>query len=77
MDSIDSYQYILQQIAYASKSPVTYLDRAFTLSCNGVDDQAFTNELTVRVRIFDFSSSSTPTLLHLDSCRKTNARIVS
>jgi hypothetical protein len=50
-DSIDTYQHILQQIAYISKSPVTYVDRTFTLSCDGVRDQVFTNDFIVRIRI--------------------------
>jgi hypothetical protein len=59
IDSIDSYQYILRQIAYISKSPVTYVDRTFILSCAGINDQVVTNEFSVRVRIrlFFFSSS--------------------
>jgi len=50
VDSIDYYQYILRQIAYKSDSPVTYVDRAFTLSCSGVDSEVYTNELRVQVR---------------------------
>jgi len=50
VDSIDSYQNILRQIAYISKSPITYIDRTFTLSCSGVSDQVFTNEIRVQVR---------------------------
>jgi hypothetical protein len=51
VDSIDSYQNILRQIAYISKSPITYIDRAFTLSCSGVSDQVSTNEIRVQIRI--------------------------
>jgi hypothetical protein len=51
VDSIDTYQSILRQIAYISRSPVTYVDRSFTLSCAGVYDQVFTNEIRVRVRV--------------------------
>jgi hypothetical protein len=52
MDTIDSYQRILRQIAYKSISPVTYVDRAFILSCNGADEDVYTNEIRVQVRFF-------------------------
>lgn len=52
VDSIDSYQYLLRQIAYKSASPVRYIDRAFTLSCAGADEDVFTNEIRVKVRIY-------------------------
>jgi hypothetical protein len=51
VESIDSYQNFLQQIAYISRSPVAYVDRSFALSCAGVSDQVFTNEIRVTVRI--------------------------
>ncbi|CAF0826469.1 unnamed protein product [Adineta ricciae] len=47
--SIDAYQYLLRQIAYISKKPVTYVDRSFTLVCNGVYDRVITNEIRVRI----------------------------
>ena len=50
VDSIDSYQHILRQIAYISSSPVTYVDREFLLVCTGATEQVTTNELRVRVR---------------------------
>lgn len=52
VDSIDSYQSILKQIAYKSRSPARYIDRSFTLSCGGVDDEVLTNEIRVKVRFF-------------------------
>ncbi len=52
VESIDSYQTFLRQIAYVSRSPVRYLDRSFTLSCAGADDQTYTNEIRVRVRFY-------------------------
>jgi hypothetical protein len=51
MDTIDSYQRILRQIAYKSISPVTYVDRAFILSCNGADEDVYTNEIRVQIHI--------------------------
>jgi hypothetical protein len=49
--SIDMYQFLLQQIAYISKSPVKYIDRTFALICVGAIDQLTTNEIRVRVHI--------------------------
>ncbi|UJR27982.1 hypothetical protein I4U23_009240 [Adineta vaga] len=49
--SIDAYQYLLRQIAYISRNPVTYVDRAFTLVCNGVYDRVVTNEIRVRIHV--------------------------
>jgi hypothetical protein len=51
IESIDAYQSLLRQIAYISQTPVTYFDRAFTLSCVGVYDKVLTNEIRVRIRI--------------------------
>ncbi|CAF0754565.1 unnamed protein product [Adineta steineri] len=51
VESIDSYQYFLRQIAYISKSPVTYVDRSFLLSCAGAYDRVLTNEIRVRIHI--------------------------
>jgi len=52
--SIDSYQFILQQIAYISKSPVKYIDRTFSLVCVGEHDHTSTNEIRIRVNNFLF-----------------------
>ncbi|CAF1018548.1 unnamed protein product [Adineta steineri] len=49
--SIDTYRFILQQIAYVSKSPVKYIDRTFSLVCIGVHEQVSTNEIRVRVHV--------------------------
>ncbi|CAF0822901.1 unnamed protein product [Rotaria sp. Silwood1] len=51
IESIDAYQSLLRQIAYISRTPITYVDRTFTLSCVGLYDKVFTNEIRVRVRI--------------------------
>jgi hypothetical protein len=47
--SIESYQYIIRQIVYTSKSPVKYIDRTFSLICDGEHDQISTNEIRIRV----------------------------
>ncbi|CAF2577588.1 unnamed protein product [Rotaria sp. Silwood2] len=49
--SIDSYQYMIQHIAYVSKSPVKYNDRTFSLVCVGTHDQISTNEILIRILI--------------------------
>ncbi|CAF3887254.1 unnamed protein product [Rotaria sordida] len=51
LGSIDSYQYVLQHIAYTSKSPVQYNDRTFSLVCVGSHDQTSTNEIRIRIHI--------------------------
>ncbi|CAF2502141.1 unnamed protein product [Rotaria sp. Silwood2] len=60
IESIDAYQSLFRQIAYISQTPVTYVDRTFTLSCAGVYDQVFTNEIRVRVRIEKQMAPSAP-----------------
>ncbi|CAF1619285.1 unnamed protein product, partial [Didymodactylos carnosus] len=49
--SIDTYQYILQQIEYISKSPIKYNERLFSLVCIGVSEQMLTNEVQVQVHV--------------------------
>ncbi|CAF0892158.1 unnamed protein product [Rotaria sp. Silwood1] len=49
--SIDSYQYMLQHIAYISKIPLTYNDRTFSLVCVGTHDQTSTNEIRIQIHI--------------------------
>lgn len=51
IDSIDTYQDLLRQIAFISKSPVKYLDRTFTLTCTTGQEETNTNEIRVRVII--------------------------
>ena len=51
IDSIDTYQYILRQVAYLAKSPVKYTERTFVLTCSGAHDKISTNEIRLRVRV--------------------------
>ena len=71
--SVDSYQSILQQILFVSKSPMEYLDRTFSLVCVGVNDHFSTNEVRVRVSVMDEFLFSITSKFPAGSRRKTNA----
>ncbi|CAF1435096.1 unnamed protein product, partial [Adineta ricciae] len=49
--SIDTYQFILQQTAFISKTPAKYVDRTFSLVCIGAQEQITTNEVRVRMHV--------------------------
>lgn len=51
IDSIDTYQRILREIAYISKSPLKFTERTFVLTCLSAHDQISTNEIHLRVRL--------------------------
>ncbi|UJR21434.1 hypothetical protein I4U23_024520 [Adineta vaga] len=49
--SIDTYQFILQQILFLSKSPIKYVDRTFSLICIGAQEQISTNEIRIEIHV--------------------------
>ncbi|CAF3271573.1 unnamed protein product [Rotaria socialis] len=58
--SIESYQSILRNIVYSSKSPTSYIDRIFSLVCLKTHDQVSTNEILVRIHTEKQAAPSAP-----------------